>query len=1765
MSQGKKTDIQNQASISPQLRVFISRKERYFEQIQNLYDLTKSVKNDVEAIELFLLRVADIDNLRKLFEKCIFDIFECETQSDPKALLSKTDLQNFDELYFRVKLFASKLIPTNNESKTSNGQNFESRPRLPKLELFCFDGDIENFTTFYETFCSLVHNQSHIPKIDKFHYLLSCTKGSALNIVKSVSISANNYDVVWKSLLDKYQDNRLLVGRYLDKMLNFTPLAKESSSNLNQFIETFEHSYKAIQALNIENLSSYIMCHIALTSLDPQSRKYFEQNLNQNSIPTFSDLMTFVHNQIKVLDHSSFYTSNNNGKSNYSHPKPIPQKQNFNTDKGRKNISHSSTFISDSKVCCLHCGGNHMIFRCDQFRKLSSAQRVSRANILKLCHNCLKQFHKTNECKSEFKCFICKETHNTLLHVDSHTRLEPKTTLSLPCAVRTEPSRSVSATSSDSAAANASSLHTYSHSAVILATAVVHVKDRFNSYQPCRVLIDSGAQSNFISITCLQRLGLSTRKCNYSIFGLAGESVKNYGMTSCVIKPRHNDNPIFNIDAVVLNKITCDLPTTTIPIEIVSEYRDLYLADPNFDKKSPIDIILASDVFPFIYDGKKLILNSDAPVALGSVFGYVITGKLSMQVSNDVRDVNTFCSAASLVSYTTEENLLNDTLKRFWEVETEPCSAPMSPLEEIAEKIYTEKHCRDETGRYVSPILLSPNQKPLGDSYGLALKCLYSIERRLARSPELRKAYSDFMNEYESLGHMELYTSTEPSKYFIPHSYVLRPSSTTTPLRVVFNGSASTSNGVSLNDNLLTGTKLQNDILKIILRFRLYEICFTADISKMYRRVLIRPDDRKYQHILWRNSPSEPVSIYELKTNTYGLRSAPFIAVRTLRQLAKENPECPASSVLSQGFYVDDLLWSCQSIAEACTLQDELMTLLKTGGFELKKWTSNTPALLDRMHSDQVTQINFKDDTSSSLKVLGLTWLPSCDSFSYNYRMTDVLPTKRSVLKLLASIYDPVGFISPCTFVAKCIMQDLWKLGLGWDENLPAYFQNKWNKFICELPRLAELRIDRHLLISNFTNVQLIGFCDGSSRGYAACIYLRGEDGTGRVKSKLLVSKTKVAPLHPVMSIPRLELMSALLLSKLVRFVNQNLTDFNYSLYAFSDSSVVLSWLQIAPYKLKPFVSGRVSEIIDIVPPNRWFHVSSENNAADICSRGALPSQLVELATQWTNGPKWLTSNIHDWPKSTFFLKDDSKVPELKPNVESFNFNASNDQTQCLNNDLELLFHKISSFNKLQRVVSWCHRFIKNTRLKVKKLDLISGPLTSRELKLGHDSIILITQKKYFNSEIETLIKKGYVYSLRKLCPFVDSENFLRVGGRLSLSQLPYRTKHPLLLPKKCHVTNLLIRYYHELYLHVGPRTLQGILCKKYWIVSARSILRSILSKCIQCFRCRPAVVQPVMGTLPLTRLMPNKIFDHVGCDLGGHFFVKESHRRNAKKYKAYLCLFICFSTKAVHLEVVTDLSSDSFLAAFDRFVARRGLCSCLYTDCGTNFIAAAKHLKEVYKFFHEKENCDEIMNGLTFRSVEWKKNPPNAASMGGIWESGIKSAKHHLYRSIGDSVLTFEELTTVFCKIEAIMNSRPLCSLSDNPNEFDVLTAGHFLIGQNLLAVPEYNFEDVPLNRLSRWQSVQKVSQVFWKRWSDDYLHTLQQREKWYTNSPNIKIGDLVLLKSNLSRPLQWPRGRVEAIHPGADKVVRVVTVRTQCGSFKRPVNKICPLPNAN
>lgn len=369
---------------------------------------------------------------------------------------------------------------------------------------------------------------------------------------------------------------------------------------------------------------------------------------------------------------------------------------------------------------------------------------------------------------------------------------------------------------------------------------------------------------------------------------------------------------------------------------------------------------------------------------------------------------------------------------------------------------------------------------------------------------------------------------------------------------------------------------------------------------------------------------------------------------------------------------------------------------------------------------------------------------------------------------------------------------------------------------------------------------------------------------------------------------------------------------------------------------------------------------------------------------------------------------------------------------------------------------------------------------------------------------------------------FLDSQGLLRVGGRLRHSDMTDNEKHPIILPKSHHVTDMIIDYYHQKYLHAGPHLLQSLVMKQFWILSARSAIRSIIFKCMTCFRCKPRFSAPVMGDLPASRLKSVRAFETCGTDYAGPFTVKIHKLKRVQPIKVYLCLFICFSTKAIHIEIVTDLTSDAFIGALTRFVSRRGLPSHIYSDCGTNYIGAASQIRRLMKdFLQEDATQRSIQHFSSQNSIMFHFSPAKAPNFGGLWERSVQSIKYHLRRVIGTQILTLEEFTTLCTNVEAILNSRPLTELSADPAEVDVLTPGHFLIGTALTSLPQRNHLDTNVNRLRRWHMIQAFTQHIWKRWKAEYLHTLQSRSKWTSQKKPLQEGRLVVVHDDNAPPL--------------------------------------------
>lgn len=364
------------------------------------------------------------------------------------------------------------------------------------------------------------------------------------------------------------------------------------------------------------------------------------------------------------------------------------------------------------------------------------------------------------------------------------------------------------------------------------------------------------------------------------------------------------------------------------------------------------------------------------------------------------------------------------------------------------------------------------------------------------------------------------------------------------------------------------------------------------------------------------------------------------------------------------------------------------------------------------------------------------------------------------------------------------------------------------------------------------------------------------------------------------------------------------------------------------------------------------------------------------------------------------------------------------------------------------------------------------------------------------------------------------------------------------------------MRHWHEITGHGGPRLLVSLINRQYWILSANTLIRKVISKCTLCVRIASINPQSIMADLPSSRVAECPPFSRVGIDFAGPLNMKEQRLRKARQYKVYVAVFVCFVVKAVHLEFVSDLSTDAFLAALNRFVARWGLPSDIYTDCGTNFVGAANHLRQLLQ---NSECKDQLSNAIP---CVWHFNPPRAPHFGGLWEAAVRSAKILMVKIMREHTFTLEEFNTMLCRVEAILNSRPLTPTSSDPGEVDCLTPGHFLIGRPLLAVLETEVPESSRPLVQRWKLLNQCIQSFWRRWRHEYLQTLQTRSRWTTDAPNICVDDMVVVKDLQAPPLKWLMARVIEVMPGSDGKVRVVRLRTENGVMIRPAVKIVKLP---
>ncbi|XP_065075451.1 uncharacterized protein LOC135699156 [Ochlerotatus camptorhynchus] len=1542
----------------------------------------------------------------------------------------------FEPRLFRIKAdLISKLPVVTQQARipeSSSHNSALSGLKLPTISLPEFDGDYMQWLGFHDTFLALIHSNAEVPAIQKFHYLRAALKGEAAQLIESIAISSANYNLAWQTLVDRYANDYLLKKRHLQALFEVQSAKKETAASLHTLVDEFQRHTKILCQLGEPTDSwSSILEHLLCTKLPNDTLKAWEDHASTTNEPNYNCLIEFLQRRMRVLEsilvnhHQLASTSN---ESTYASRKP----SHFRLS------SCASTSTSGSK--CPACNQEHPLMKCEKFNQLSQSERQQLVSNKRLCHNCLKGGHIARNCPSNYNCRHCNKRHHTMLHSGENSRPASESSsvrTSMPTQAIQSSASSVPEPASQSTVAAAESISRVVVSAsapqpredVFLLTVLVKVVDAYGQDHIARALLDSASQPNLITDRLARRLHLKRSSVNVIIQGAGNLSKKVRESIFARIKSR-NDAFECGVEFLLMDTVTADLPTQDIPVNDWQIPQNLALADPMFNKSEQIDMVLGAKHFhSFFPSTSRLQLAENLPMLVDSVFGWVVTGSASMVHPAQQQASNPSIVAVSMLT-------LEESIERFWKTEELTVSNNYSIEERHCEDYYQSTTSRDTTGRYIVRLPRKPDfDAMLGESRTSALRRFEQLERRLDRDQQLKEEYHNFMKEYLSLGHMRLVETDDgihSNTYYLPHHPVMKEESTTTKVRVVFDGSARTSTGFSLNEALCVGPVVQDDLLAIILRFLTYPVALVSDAAKMYRQVLLHPDDCPLQCIFFRFSKDSPVQTYMLLTVTYGLAPSSFLATRTLQQIATDEGDAYplAGPSIRKNFYVDDFIGGANSIEEAVQLRGELSELLEKGGFVLRKWTSNRLEVLQGLENDQIgTQSSLHFSPNESIKALGIRWEPESDQlrFDSQIQQREDQPTKRSILSDIARLFDPLGQIAPVVVTAKILMQELWSLSCGWDDPVPHAIQLKWDNFRRELPKIATYRIDRYAFLPE-ARVELHTFADASTAAYGACTYVCCENALGVVKIRLLASKSKVAPLKRL-TIARLELCACVLAAHLYHRIKESINIHVSASYFWSDSSVCIYWLRAPPSSWKTFVANRVSEIQHYTHGGRWNHISGSENPADLVSRGMSVEEFVKNEA-WKHGPSWLAHPQQSWP-----ISNPSTVAEEI--LEGKNVVVSVQTTPSINP----WFLRWSSYNRLLHTIGYCLRFADKTRSKTRTQPLATPPenelsrqsLTVKELANANALLVRFAQQDAFREENRELQRGNPVPKsspVRRLFPFIDPKRILRVGGRLNLSQLPYQSKHPALLPKNHPFTRLIGEHYHRKLVHGGGRLFLSTIREEYWPLNGRQLVKGIVRNCFRCSR---------------------------------------------------------------------------------------------------------QHL-----------------------------TPPKAPHFGGLWEAAVKTAKRHLFRQLGSTRLTFEAYYTILHQIEAVVNSRPLLPMSDDPNDLAALTPAHFLIGSSLQALPDPDLQHTSVGTLDYLQKLQQHIQKFWSHWRSEYLQELLKDTKLAARNDDIQPGRMVILIDEMLPTTRWPLARITEVHPGSDKLNRVVSLRTAKGIIKRPITKICLLPHS-
>lgn len=1656
-----------------------------------------------------------------------------------------------------------RLINQNN-SKNSDSTSMSSLVNELKLSRAAIQFPkfpTQNLVLSYREYRQMINSylivNDKLPDPLKIHLLKeSCANTEAMEILKLHSLSQVKFDFLLELLDARFSITRGVADKLLSKMQELEHKPESVAAQLKKVLDTTRGFTSTIKSLASDALKSkgfsvftnellyskmldIIIFALALRGFSDSvaSQICTSMKLDNRDVPSLEEF-------IKTLEQRLAASSTGSGlKKPPSKPKQpriisvTVQKnksQNFSRKSTKPNHSYRAQFTSKINFNkCVICGekSNHRSLFCNKLMS-SSVSPKEKFDLLKksksnLCFSCLSNDYKLCNCsKNKPKCKLCQaENHHQYLCYRFYN----------------PPSKNANVVAHVMAK---NSERNPVKNFTILGTANVVIKSGINdSFLPCRLMVDDCSQISLISRKLVKQLNLPTEKTYIEMMSFNGSKLPTIKeQTNICIKGLHSDQEIYMLDVGIIDKFQLTVPSERFNVNLPAH---IQLADENFNTPGEIQLLLSGSDWCAIKLGK--FKKIDQLMLTSSPFGWIVQG--SIPISKDTR----ICSAiAKRVDYKKIQEDLNNLFSY---------KPDQSEDDNYLDEVFKKMIKRDEkTQRYIVPLLLK-SEVDFGNSYNL---CLKRNARVFSKMPqEYRTIFEKIIDEYLEKGIISEVDKNAKARFYAPSQIVIKPNSTTSPVRWTLDLSSRSENGKAPNQYLYVGRKLLGDIRDRLLKFRQYSYCVISDICAMYLNILVDEASSSLQHTIV-NFPDQEPRHFKFNALSFGSSQSPYLAIAVLRHLAEEyKDEFPlAAQIIKECSFVDDICFSTSEECIAIEIIKQLSALLAKAGFKLHKIQSNTQNIQNTIP----TEMAWSEDMGTP-KVLGLIWDNINDFMTVKIPPYEEQSTMdvRTLLSLAARCYDPLQYLAPAFVYPKITMQAIWReqKNIRWKENVSPQILNDMNKWLAAWKDL-KIEIPRSCNFDLTKRQSIHIYADASSQCCAASAYLRTEyENKNEADFLLIMAKSKIAPIvhdtQKIQTVPRNELIACLLACDLYILIkNAWKLPENFAVKFYTDSTITLCNL-VNKRVLETFWENRIAKIKKLTNVNDWYHCPSRENLADLATRPLLPNQI--NFNIWIYGDEIAKSSDIYLRKSAkeFIAENHSNEEDITENCKIVATNqisqkTYNDVINEFNLNKGIKFPFIRKFRNFRKTIFIAQRFLLIVQLwltTIGKQFFDNKTITINDSKIW---VLRQEQQEFYKEEYEKLknnqeIKDGL---LKNHAPFLSSDGLIRISTRLVGKYLTNSYKYPIALPQASESLNTisyqLIHTTHLDLFHGHTQHVFAVIRENYFIPYIKSKIRNYIKKCLQCFSTLSKSAPQLMGAREITEFKRDSfpVFKQSTIDLFGPVILDNNE-------KAYGMIIGCLITGAIHIELLLNCSCNEVLRGLRVFFSLRGSISELYSDNASYFHRGNEVFKEL----------NEIHKNVEGLGIQWKFRPPYLSSLTGKVENMVKNVKTKLKPIIAKHKLSAFELQSILHEISGSLNSRPLFHSRFDSTDDQVITVQH-LLGNNCSFQYGPIFEerqDTPLSHIEAFMKRKEILNEVWDSFWQLLVNELTNYQKWNKKQRNFKVDDFVLLRSMLPRH-KWNFGIVCKTYPGEDGLVRLVDVQTSQGIVKKHTPDIILIP---